>query len=63
MVSPEIFMVVKSEWGTMFSVSILQRKEEYQKRGQRTELITSGGRIEEVDEFCYLEMYWIARLD
>jgi len=29
MVSSEMFRVEKSEWGTRFSVPILQRKEEY----------------------------------
>jgi len=52
MVSPEMFRVEKSEWGTRFSVP-KSKERNYVEEGIR-ELITTGGRIEEVNEFRYL---------
>jgi len=53
MVLPEMFRVEKWEWGTKFSVFSSCKERKNNEEGYR-ELISTGDRIEEVDEFCYL---------
>jgi len=52
MVSPEMFRVEISDWGISFQCPSCKEGKNIDK-GDR-ELITASGRIEEVDEFCYL---------
>jgi len=63
MVSPEMFRVEKSEWvqGTRFQCPACKERKNIEEGDRK--LIATGGRIKEAGEFCFLEMYWIVRLD